>query len=784
MKIRLNRCINIFLFICLVALFVSFVFVKVHGTSAKEEKYYCNATIDDSFSNDSVLVILNKEASYRLKEYDENDFSDINCEKVINLTGTAKKTAVEKRDNPLVNIDNYRCTLCIKLKEKSKEKVLNTIKELMKRDDVIYAGPDYIMNIKSATPNDLYVSSQWGINSINLPWAWDFSIGSNSIVVGVVDTGIDADHPDLFGRVNVSLSRDFTTGEEIQPETITDPHGHGTHVAGIIGAIGNNGIGISGVAWNVNFASLRVFDENGDGLTSSVFEAIDYAEKHSISLLNYSGGWYENYDSNYFALNTIFSIYNGLLVCSAGNENYDNDQAYTCLPASADLDNIISVGAINSNDERWVSNALDGSNYGEETVDIFAPGEYILSTFISTTCTHSSIVFGDGTRLCEFHEGNIELLEEFREEHNLSWNNIIQNFVSYFGYSPSHYLVSHYQSDGHHYYNLSGTSMAAPFVTGVAVLLLSINPNLTVSQLKTAIMNSAEIPNVNGINPLEDLCVTDGKLDAYGAVKYVLENYLDSSSILNLNCATSIHTSTKSCSEGNSIIYKINVDCARSYKFISNSVNSLDMTFYDSSFNEITSITPIMINNNCTGVITTYLNPGTYYLRVCFLNNTDSGNITTSYQVTWPSIATFNTSLNLLPYLHLIDTNTYHCVINFNNTYGEKLFKFKLDAGSNATYSAGVIKVYTDSNLTNQLDRYSINNLSIPATSNINENELYVFLPENGLYYIEITVPRNDYNSLELLISNIDEMSIDYLSTLATSTLTNIFSSKTEASYF
>ena len=245
-----------------------------------------------------------------------------------------------------------------------------------------------------------------------------------------------------------------------------------------------------------------------------------------------------------------------------------------------------------------------------------------------------------------------------------------------------------------------------------------------------------------------------------------------------------MHNLTNNCSENGSIVYKVDIKCPKSYKFISNALSPLNMTFYDSYLNEITTITPVMTNNNCTETITTYLNPGTYYLRVNFVSGSSSGNITTSYQATWPAIATLNNNLNILNYLHLIDTNVFHCVVSFNNIYGEKLFKFKLDAGNNATYSADTIKVYTDSALTNQLDRYSIDGNNYPASSNVKENELYVFLPEDGTYYIEVNLPRNDYNSLDFLVSDVDEMSIDYLSTLATSTNTSVFSYKTEASYF
>ncbi len=256
--------------------------------------------------------------------------------------------------------------------------------------------------------------------------------------------------------------------------------------------------------------------------------------------------------------------------------------------------------------------------------------------------------------------------------------------------------------------------------------------------------------------------------------------------IISLNCSTPFSSDTKNINAGNDVIYEINIECAKSYTFISSALSPVNMGFYNDDMILQNSIVPSMTNNNCTGTITTYLKPGTYYLRVNYVNATDSGNITTSYQVTWPVTlnATFNTNLNILSNLHLTGNNDYHCVVSFNNTYGEKLFKFKLDAGNNATYPEGAIKVYTDSTLTNPLDRYSVSGLTYPASSNVKENELYVFLPEKGTYYIEITVPRNDYNSLQFLVSNVDERSINYLNTLATSTPTNVFSYKTEASYF
>lgn len=253
---------------------------------------------------------------------------------------------------------------------------------------------------------------------------------------------------------------------------------------------------------------------------------------------------------------------------------------------------------------------------------------------------------------------------------------------------------------------------------------------------------------------------------------------------INLNCGSTISSSTKNINAGKDVIYEISIGCPKSYKFISNASYPIEMNFYNYDMDLQTSIIPTMSNSNCTGTITTYLNPGTYYLRINYVNSNHSGDVTTSYQVTWPLNASLDVSTNLLSYLHSNGNNQYHCVIGFNNTYGEKMFKFSLDAGSNVVFPSGTIKVYRDSDRTTLLDRYSTAGSNNPSVSYYKENEMYVFLPESGYYYIEITLSSNNYSSLNFTVSNVDSQSINYTNTLATSTLTNVFSNKTSGSYF
>ena len=122
--------------------------------------------------------------------------------------------------------------------------------------------PTYWENGLDATPNDLLFSADlfWAGQMLHLPETWNITTGSPTVRVGIIDSGVDASHPDLANRINRSLSASFVHGVSALVDTL----GHGTHVASIIGAQGNNGIGIAGVAWNVEIVSLRVLDDNDD----------------------------------------------------------------------------------------------------------------------------------------------------------------------------------------------------------------------------------------------------------------------------------------------------------------------------------------------------------------------------------------------------------------------------------------------------------------------------------------------------------------------------------------
>ena len=328
------------------------------------DKVYCEATLDDEFTDNEILVIITPENNF--EEYTADDFSEIGCIDVEDLS-------IDPEEDKLCRI------LHLTLSIHSKENVLNAISILEEREDIYSAEPNYLGE-PEATPNDEYCDDnlQWLIDKIQLTDAWDIETGSDSVKVGIIDTGIDIMHPDLIGRVNLGLSESFVSHYSSPVSNIVD--GHGTHVAGIIGAQGNNSIGISGVCWNVDLVSLRVDklpDSEGKIYWSlaAIIAAIQYADEKGIDILNFSGGFLTAPSEYIYAIELQIENFDGLFVCAAGNE-YKNNDIVATYPSNFSLDNLISVGASTSGDTK-----RENSNYGKTTVDIFAPGENIYSTF-------------------------------------------------------------------------------------------------------------------------------------------------------------------------------------------------------------------------------------------------------------------------------------------------------------------------------------------------------------------------------------------------------------------
>ena len=489
----IKKCLSLFLLLIVVG-------ISFNGVSNENITKALNYSYDinSNFADNRILVHLNKEASFSSKEYTKKDFSEIGCVEVKDLTSTATECVIKNIKNDLVNIDKYRRILSVKLNKNSKENVLEMVDKLMERSDVYYASPDYKMSTCSTYSNDTYSSTQWALDNVNLPEAWDYNTGSSDVLVGIIDSGIDCTHPDLASKIETEYCMSFDDGlpnEESFPYDVT---GHGTHVAGIIGAVSNNNIGITGSNWNVGLVSLRVVNDEGESNSSNIISAINYAQQEGIKILNLSMG----FDSQNGFENNLYNMidsYSGLIVCAAGNDGIDNDGTTTVYPASYDLDNILSVGAIDSNNQRSIWE-VGSSNYGLSSVDIYAPGSNILSTFPDEVC-EIEVTFYDGTRFCELHSFVRYRLIDIIENYGVSWEYVNENFSSIIrdeegnGLEPIECKANSHYTNGYHY--MDGTSMAAPYVTGVAALLLSEKPDLTTMQLKVAIVNNGDVISIN-----------------------------------------------------------------------------------------------------------------------------------------------------------------------------------------------------------------------------------------------------------------------------------------------
>ena len=349
---------------------------------------------------------------------------------------------------------------------KTTKELLDALKKI---PGVLDAAPNYVFRASVTTPNDPRYGELWGMDMINAPSAWDHSTGSAAVFVAVIDTGIKYDHPDLAANIGTDLDsnkgKDTVNGDN-DP---MDDHGHGTHVAGTIGAVGNNAIGVVGVNWTVSLLGVKVLGANGSGSGAQIIAGLNYVvdQKNrglNIRVANMSlGGWgspISNPNTDPYALaHKAVSDAGVVLVVAAGNEyqNLDNpqgpgsdpdDPAYDYrgklnYPACFHFANMITVASITSTTSR-----SNFSNYSPTYVQLAAPGSAILSTTKDN------------------------------------------------GYSPG-----------------SGTSMATPHVAGAAALIAAAHPGETAGQIRARILNNTTT-NAN----LTGKVTTGGHLNVAAAI--------------------------------------------------------------------------------------------------------------------------------------------------------------------------------------------------------------------------------------------------------------------------
>ena len=315
-----------------------------------------------------------------------------------------------------------------------------------------YAEPNYIVQA-TVIPNDTRFSELWGMNNtgqtggtpdadIDAPEAWDTTTGSRDIIVGVIDTGVDYNHPDLAANIWTNPGEIAGNGIDDDGNGIVDDiHGfnaitgtgdplddndHGSHCSGTIGGAGNNNQGVAGVNWEVSIIGMKFLSSSGSGTTADAIEAVNYAvdlkENHGIDIRVLSNSW----GGGGFSQALLDAIVAAdaadiMFVAAAGNSSLNNDTSAN-YPSNYDSPNVVAVASTTNTD------ALSSfSNYGASTVDLGAPGSSILST-----------IPGGG------------------------------------------------------YANFSGTSMATPHVAGAAALVLSYNSNLTTAEVKQILMDSGD----------------------------------------------------------------------------------------------------------------------------------------------------------------------------------------------------------------------------------------------------------------------------------------------------
>ena len=386
------------------------------------------------------------------------------------------------------------------------EETLAAVEILRARADVLYAEPNFVRR-KMAAPNDTSYAAQWALKNtgqssgaagadIDAEPAWNTTTGSGQVVVGVVDEGVDISHPDL--QPNVWTNPGEVPGNGVDDDgsgyaddlhgwdffhndaTVFDATGsfpsdetdaHGTHVAGIIGAAGNNGQGVSGVNWNVKLLPLKILGREDEAAApSSVLETVrayGYAKTlrdlhqssggakgANLRVLNNSYGGYGESQAERDAIRALADS-GVLFIAAAGNEGRSNDRT-PVYPASYNEPNLITVGS----STRW-DNAAYFSNYGPRSVHMLAPGEDILSTTPGGTYTAAD-----------------------------------------------------------------GTSMAAPHVAGAAALVCAADPSVSVARLRAALLYGGDL--LQGIQPVNFGSdsrgfVTGRRLNAAGAIAAATE---------------------------------------------------------------------------------------------------------------------------------------------------------------------------------------------------------------------------------------------------------------------
>ena len=263
-------------------------------------------------------------------------------------------------------------------------------------DDVLYAQPNYMLRALSVIPNDPLFGQLWNMHNtgqtggtvdadVDAPEAWDITMGDGEVIVAVIDTGVNYRHPDLAANMWVNRA-EFTGTPGIDDDgngyvddiygydfanrdgDPMDDDGHGSHVSGIIGAVGNNATGLAGVCWNVRIMAVKSLAKGGDGYASDLISSVQYAALMGAKVI--SNSWEgDGYDGAIEDAIRAAGNAGILFVTSAGNGSGRNNDVDPHYPSGYELDNIIAVLSTDHDDR-----LSEHSNYGPTSVDLGAPG--------------------------------------------------------------------------------------------------------------------------------------------------------------------------------------------------------------------------------------------------------------------------------------------------------------------------------------------------------------------------------------------------------------------------
>jgi thermitase len=333
------------------------------------------------------------------------------------------------------------------------------------RQLVRYIEPNAVRHAAAAPNDPLYSDApNWGFDRIDAERAWDASTGSTATVVAVLDTGIDYNHPDLVGN----MWRDPDTGvfgfnavaRNFDP---MDDNGHGTFAAGLIGAVGDNSIGLAGVNWTTQLMAVKVLDSAGVGTAAQVIRGVNYVIDRKIAGQSIStvhcGFARTDFSQGEFEALQLLGATGVVIVCAAGNDSNNND-IFPRYPANYQIPTLISVAASTRTDS-----LAPFSNFGPRTVHLAAPGVGVLSTRAAQANTPP--------------------------------------------FTP-------YQGNGNYTVH-SGTSFSSAFVAGAAALLKVIKPTASAGQIRSAILDG-----VDQVPALAPFVATGGRLNLANSVDLIL----------------------------------------------------------------------------------------------------------------------------------------------------------------------------------------------------------------------------------------------------------------------